>query len=76
MSTKAEILDEPCYANADDNEPIFILRGQDKLAPALVHAWASLAAEHGCQPEKVASAFKCAAEMQKWHQRKFPALGS
>lgn len=54
------------------DEPIFVLRGQDRLAPALVRAWAYLAEAHGCTVEKVADAIACAAAMDDWPLRKWP----
>jgi len=53
-------------------EPFFTLRGQDVFAPALVTAWALLAARHGCPPEKVSAAFATAKAMQKWPNCKHP----
>lgn len=53
-------------------EPFFTLRGQDAFAPALVTAWAVLAAAHGCPAEKVSRAFAIAKAMQKWPSRKHP----
>jgi hypothetical protein len=53
-------------------EPFFTLRGQDAFAPALITAWAMLAADHGCPPDKVTAAFEVAKTMHKWSPRKFP----
>lgn len=33
--------DDKCLAKAADDEPIFVLRAQDKSAPAAVRRWAS-----------------------------------
>lgn len=35
----------PCYDKAADNEPLFVLRAQDALAPMVVEYWAELAAK-------------------------------
>lgn len=42
MGTKAQILagEEACVSNAHMNEPLFVLRGTDPRAPALVRDWA------------------------------------
>lgn len=72
MVTKAEAMMSGCLANADDDEPVFILRAQDKLAPALVRAWAALAAEHGCDIVKCQMAVETAEDMEDWPTRKFP----
>lgn len=61
-----------CLGKAADDEPIFILRGQDKFAPALVRAWANLAQEHGCDQRKVLEALRLSDDMRLWHTRKFP----
>lgn len=31
---------ESCLNKADDNEPVFVLRANDPLAPSIVSAWA------------------------------------
>jgi hypothetical protein len=56
----------------DKDEPIFVLRGQDKLAPALVEAWAALAEEHGVDSDRIREATSCANQMRFWQPRKFP----
>lgn len=61
-----------CYLKADDAEPIFVLRGQDLLAPAHVRDWAEHAELRGVDPEKVADARACAAAMEAWPTRKVP----
>lgn len=42
MGTKREELENPdgCLGKAADEEPIFILRGKDMIAPFLVRQWA------------------------------------
>lgn len=63
---------EKCLQKAADDEPIFTLRAQDKLAPIVVRVWAQLAKEHGCGYEKVLEAFVVADEMEQWPTRKYP----
>ena len=41
MGTKANPGQFDCYAAAADDEPLFVLRAKDPLAPALVHEWAN-----------------------------------
>lgn len=43
MSTKREELDNPtsCLNRADIDEPLFVLRAHDKIAPSVVRAWAN-----------------------------------
>lgn len=61
-----------CYDKAADDEPIFVLRAQDRLAPLVVELWAELAAKFGVSPEKQQEAFRCADQMRHWPNRKLP----
>lgn len=63
---------DSCLDKVKPEEPIFVLRAQDKLAPELVREWACSAEEHGCPPEKVKEAMDCAAAMESWPKRKYP----
>jgi hypothetical protein len=63
---------DQCLKNVHPGEPIFVLRAQDKLAPALVRAWALRAEGYGCPPEKVQEAYDCAEAMEHWPTRKYP----
>lgn len=56
----------------DPKEPVFILRGQDILAPSAVFAWAHLAEKHGIGLKKLAGAWESAGKMLTWHSRKMP----
>jgi hypothetical protein len=61
-----------CLNKADLDEPIFVLRGQDKLAPVAVRLWAELAAILNCGKEKVYEAREVANKMEIWYNRKYP----
>ena len=64
-----------CLAKVAEDEPIFVLRAQDKLAPALVSLWSELAELNGCPREKVSEAFDLSVQMRRWgreHRSKFP----
>ena len=52
--------------------PIFILLGQDELAPGAVRYWAHGAADRGVNSEKVSSALCAADQMEKYKPRKLP----
>lgn len=69
MATKKN---DPCLDKAGDDEPIFVLRAQDKLAPALVRQWADQAAANGCPEPKVQDARQLADRMESWPVRKMP----
>lgn len=58
--------DSPCLQKAGDDEPIFVLRGTDKLAPALIEHWAVLAELHGARESKTEGAVGHAGEMRQW----------
>lgn len=56
-----------CLQNAGDDEPIFVLRAQDLLAPQVIRHWAELAGGR-----KGAQAIDVANEMERWPNRKVP----
>lgn len=53
---------------ADPEEPTFILRARDPLAPVLVRLWADLASQTNTDPERVTKAMACAHAMTIWRQ--------
>lgn len=62
-----------------DDEPVFVIRGQDAAAPGTVEAWANFAEHCGASPEIVAMARQHAAVMREWqlkHGRHVPDLPS
>ena len=60
-----------CYANAANDEPMFVLLGRDKHAPQLVEMWARQRATEGEDPAKVEEALKCAKAMRRYrYERK------
>lgn len=73
MGTKNKPGEFDCYANAEPDEPMFVLLGRDRHAPALVWLWAVLRELDGEKPEVVHEARECVAEMMAWafdHGRK------
>lgn len=64
--------EDSCLAKVKPEEPIFVLRAQDFIAPKLVRAWAIQAKAVGCPLEKVQEALDCADSMDKWPTRKWP----
>lgn len=64
MATKSDGI--PCYDKAADEEPLFVLRAQDKLAPEIVMEWAHRALAAGTPIAKVEEARRCAQEMEEW----------
>lgn len=50
------------------DEPVFLLRGQDLVAPFAVRMWARNAELAGADPAIVASAIAQAEAMERWHE--------
>ena len=55
-----------CLDKAADDEPLFILRAQDLVAPEAIEAWCQLAETAGAPLEKVAHARLHAEAMRQW----------
>jgi ribosome-binding protein aMBF1 (putative translation factor) len=65
----AEIVDED---GLNPNEPIFTLRGQDILAPAMIRLWCEMAVLTGVPADKIREAREIALLMEQWPKRKVP----
>lgn len=69
MGTKLKPGQFDCYANAADDEPMFVLLGRDPLAPLLVELWAGLRAvlvKAEGEPAKIREARQCAQLMRDY----------
>ena len=74
MATKRNPGEFDCYASAGDDEPIFVLRSTDPLAPGIVREWAERYARSKGLDEtndprscrKFIEAIKCAESMESW----------
>lgn len=72
--------DSPCIVKAANDEPIFVLRGQDELAAECVQSWAHRFADAREQrnelPEdvraKALDALECSREMELYPGRRLP----
>ena len=51
-----------------EDEPVFLLRGQDSFAPQTVHLWATLVEKLGGDPDIVKAAQRWVLEMQIWQR--------
>lgn len=49
-----------------ESEPVFLIRGKDKLAPATLRRWANLAAIEGADENIVKAALAQADEMERY----------
>jgi hypothetical protein len=71
MDAKAEVSEAlrsgcGCLDRAALDEPVFILRAQDILAPKVVVRWAHLAEQAGSPHDKVRGALQVAKQMADW----------
>lgn len=66
MSTKLQGVS--CYDKAQEDEPIFVIRGQDITGPETLRYWLSLNPQ--LSGKKRAEALECALQMEKWKIRK------
>lgn len=74
--------DSPCIVNAKEDEPIFVLRGQDSTAADLVSKWTENVRTRMANTDdsdyrmklhrKSMDAIECAAEMRAYGSRKLP----
>lgn len=64
--------DDRCLDKVADDEPIFVLRAQDKFAPALVRLWVEMARATGCDDARLQEALDHADLMDAWPIRKYP----
>jgi hypothetical protein len=70
MGTKNNPGNFDCYANAEPDEPMFVLLGRDEHAPALVRAWASMRKGMNEAPAKVQEALNCAKAMEEYRKKR------
>lgn len=61
-----------CYANAEPDEPMFVLLARDPRAAVLVNLWAAMSRMDEEDPTKIAEAEKTANEMVMWMLAKRP----
>jgi hypothetical protein len=60
---------DPCLGNAANDEPIFVLRGQDESSPKVILHWIAKNFET-CPDEKLREAFEHALVMKNYPSRK------
>ena len=70
MSKTVEIVTNGTKRIIPENEPVFLIRGQDVVSGDAVRAWANLAESNGADPVIVESARNHAELMDKWPKRK------
>lgn len=74
MGTKANPGKYDCYDKAGPDEPLFVLRANDPMAPMVVKFWIYLSQEKYKNSEgwseKLVEAEKCVNDMVAWKSRK------
>lgn len=68
MGLKAQELVDGCFAKAADDEPLFVLRARDVIAPDVVRYWAHEARQYGVPAAKIAEAVALADRMLEWQK--------
>jgi hypothetical protein len=66
MATKNNPGKFDCYANAQPDEPMFVLLGRDPMAGMLVRQWAAMRQAKGEDISKVQEALNCADALDAW----------
>lgn len=61
-----------CLETAKDDEPIFVLKASDMLAPMTIEWWAHKLQRAGGPQDKVNEALEVARAMRLWPSRKIP----
>jgi hypothetical protein len=70
MGTKNNPGTFDCWANAEPDEPMFVLLGRDPDAPPLVRRWAHEREARGEDAAKVTEAMACADAMETWRKER------
>ena len=74
IAALSEMRDQhPCFFHAGIEEPLFTLRGQDKLAAKTVRFWEDLAWEKGVPAFKISGAEQIRRAMKEFPGRKVPS---
>lgn len=63
----------PSYLKAiRQNEPVFVLRGQDKFSGDTVRHWTRIVERHGVADARIQNAKSIAVRMDEWRPKKIP----
>lgn len=71
MGTKNDPGEFDCYANAEPDEPMFVLLARDPTAPLLVRTWVELQGM-AVSIDKASEAYACANKMEAWRKANRP----
>lgn len=78
MRKTDELRGPSCLTNAGDDEPLFVLRANDELAPNIVRLWASLYMRKHmmagsltpARSDKWGEAIELAVQMEEWRDKR------
>lgn len=72
MIKHVELFDaDSCLNKAATDEPVFVLRAKDPIAPMAIRHWATMAVQTH-DPEKIARALNAADQMDEWRLTNIP----
>jgi len=66
---KSKEITEGCLSKIPDDEPIFVLRARDPVAPTIVRMWSMVAALMGVPAVKTTEARNFAYHMEEWQEK-------
>lgn len=70
MNKRECLMGPSCLTRADPEEPIFVLRANDPIAPAVIEHWAMLSASlKAHESRKIEAAFRDAQDFREWRAR-------
>jgi hypothetical protein len=69
---EAAARDEGPLGKAADDEPVFVLRAQDRFASSRVRDWAFLCRGAGVSEVKIKEALELSYAMDRWPTKKIP----
>ena len=69
---KNEVIEYLVTKIEDEEEPLFLLRGRDVLAPSTICAWCERAKQFGASQKKIDEAMAVSVSMALFPKKKFP----
>lgn len=64
-----------CLNKADSEEPLFVLRAKDPMAPMAIRHWVTMSLTNHSN-EKIVEAIDLAEQMEKWYQQNVPQVAA
>jgi hypothetical protein len=63
---KKDELEKGTITRAAEDEPVFVLRGADRLSPRVIRYWIDRAKMRGVSEEKIEEVRELLTELEKW----------